>query len=122
MTADPPHRDPASTTEPDGRWRSHAPLPIEVVALYGIIIVVLLVLGRPTSPFKFPSPVLLLDLIVIVFFARYASTTYSMDSDRLRARRLFGSRAIRFDDVRRIEFENLRDLSATGFFGGWGWR
>jgi hypothetical protein len=117
-----PATAPSSNTDPEGRWSSHAPLPVEVIALYGVIIVVLVILGRPTSVSAFPSPILVLDLIVILFFLRYASTTYSMDSERLRARRLFGSRAVLLEDVRRIEYANLRDLSATGFFGGWGWR
>ena len=116
-----PHR-PTSRINANGMWISHAPLPIEVVVFYGIVIVILLVLGRATGPSILPSPVLLLDLVVVIFLLRYVSTTYSMDSERFYARRLFGSRAIRLEDVRRIEFASLRELSPTGFFGGWGWR
>jgi hypothetical protein len=45
-----------------------------------------------------------------------------MDADRLSALRLFGSRTIALEEIHRIELANLRELSPTGFFRGWGWR
>lgn len=107
---------------PDGRWVSHAPLPVEVVGFYVVIIVLLGVLGRPISSSIIPNPIFWLDVIVVIFLARFVSTTYIMDSERFIARRLFGSRSVRLEEVQRIEFANLRELSPTGFFGGWGWR
>ncbi|HEV2165556.1 MAG TPA: hypothetical protein VGS23_01045 [Thermoplasmata archaeon] len=122
MNASPASPPPTSRIDPQGRWTSHAPLPVEVLAFYGVVIVVLLIVARPTGPSALTNPVLFLDAIVGVFLARYASTSYSMDSDRFHARRLFGSRSLRLENVRRIELASLRDLSPTGFFGGWGWR
>ncbi|HEV2519195.1 MAG TPA: hypothetical protein VGX00_01045 [Thermoplasmata archaeon] len=113
---------PTVPPDPSGRWVSHAPLPIEVLAFYGIVIVALFFLGRSTSPSILPNPVLLLDAIVGVFLIRFASTTYAMDAERLAARRLFGSRVVRLEEVRRIELASLRELSPTSFLGGWGWR
>ena len=111
-----------SSLDESGRWRSHAPLPVEVVGFYTVVIVVLLVLGRATGPSAIPDPIWFLAAIVFVFLLRYVSTTYSMDSERLTAWRLFGSRSIPFEEIRRIELASLRELSPTGFFGGWGWR
>ena len=67
--------------------------------------------------------VLGLILFLFVFFlARYLSTTYSLDDTHLRAWRLAGSRRVRLDTVRRIEYGSMRELSPTGFLGSWGWR
>jgi hypothetical protein len=33
-----------------------------------------------------------------------------------------GSRRIPLAEIRKVEFVQLRDLSATGFFGSWGYR
>jgi len=45
-----------------------------------------------------------------------------MDAETLSARRLFGSRRVRLEEVRRIELANLRDLGPIGVIGTWGWR
>jgi hypothetical protein len=50
------------------------------------------------------------------------STTYRIDAKWLRAWRVLGGQRVELKQVRRIEFASLRDLSATGFFGAWGWR
>ncbi|MCI4349639.1 MAG: PH domain-containing protein [Thermoplasmata archaeon] len=105
-----------------GRWRVHAPLSLGVIGLYGALILIVFVFGRPGGSAGSINPLWLVDGLLLVFLARYASTSYSMDADRLYARRIFGSRSIRLEDVRRIELANLRDLSPASFFGGWGWR
>jgi hypothetical protein len=55
--------------------------------------------------------------------ARYLSTTYRIDDLELSAWRILGGRRMRLEEVRRIEYASLRDLSPTGsFLGAWGWR
>lgn len=69
-------------------------------------------------------PYLLLALTAVLL-ARYLSTYYVLDDTYLRARRLFGGRTIRLEEVRRIEYASLRDLVpiSGGFgLGAWGWR
>ncbi len=53
---------------------------------------------------------------------RYFSTNYVIDDTNLVARRILGSRRMPLQDVRKIEYIALRDLSPTGFFGSWGYR
>lgn len=45
-----------------------------------------------------------------------------MDTEYVRAWRIFGSRRLRLDEIRRIQFANLRELGGVGMFGSWGWR
>ncbi len=107
----------------EGRWRARAPIDPAVAFVYALLIVLLVIFGRNPPPTPvIPDPLLLLALLVAIYFARYASTRYTMDPDRLLAWRLFGSRSIRLESIRKIELANLRDLSPTGFFRGWGWR
>lgn len=63
-----------------------------------------------------------LGLLVLVFLARYLSTYYVIDAEYLSARRILGGQRVRLKNIRRIEYASLRDLSATGFWGSWGWR
>ncbi|HEV2428822.1 MAG TPA: PH domain-containing protein [Thermoplasmata archaeon] len=105
-----------------GRWHEQAPISVGVAVLYGVLILALLFLGRPTGRSAIPNPLALLAILLGVFFARYASTGYTMDSERLHARRLFGSRSIPYSEVHRIELASLRELSPTSLLGGWGWR
>lgn len=90
--------------------------------LYAVLLLVLADLSTQPEYRSYPAPLFALGALIVVFLARYASTRYVMDPTHLRALRLFGSRTIDFGDVRRIELANLRDLSPTGFWGGWGWR
>lgn len=55
--------------------------------------------------------------------ARYLSTSYRVDDSTLSAWRILGGRRMRLDEVRKIEYANLRDLAPTGgLLGSWGWR
>jgi hypothetical protein len=101
---------------------SHAPLSYGVIGVYVFLMLVLYLLGHASAPTLLPDPIFAVVAALAVFLARYASTTYSMDSDQLLAWRLFGSRSVPLADVRRIELANLRDLGPVSFFGGWGWR
>jgi len=63
-----------------------------------------------------------LAAVLVFFLARYLSTSYRLDETHLRAWRIAGGARLRLDQVHRIEYASLRDLSPTGFFGAWGWR
>jgi Bacterial PH domain len=60
--------------------------------------------------------------VVLLFLLRYLSTTYRIDGTYVRAWRVLGGQRVPLKQIRRIEFASLRELSATGFFGAWGWR
>lgn len=94
-----------------------------VIGTYIFLALLLLYLGigRPDSGVD-PEVTYFLVAVCAFFLARYLSTHYRLDESTLRARRILGSRKIRFEDVRRIEYANLRDLGPVGFFGSWGYR
>jgi len=107
----------------DSRGRATFPSAISwgVVGFYLVLLLLLLTVslyGATIAPYVLYA----LVAVLIVFLVRYLSTRYWMDSDRVGASRLFGSRHADLEDVRRIEFANLRDLGPTGFFGSWGYR
>ena len=60
--------------------------------------------------------------LFVFYLARYLSTSYTINDTHLRAWRLAGSRRVRLETVRRIEYASMRELSPTGFLGSWGWR
>jgi PH (Pleckstrin Homology) domain-containing protein len=84
-----------------------------------LVLVVFLVLRAPATEPWVPA---FLGTVVLIFLLRYLSTSYRIDAEYVRAWRILGGQKMRLKEVRRIEFANLRDLSATGFFGAWGWR
>ena len=62
-------------------------------------------------------------VLLLGALGRYLSTHYRIDDAHLRAIRLFGGVRIRLDQVRRIEYASLRNLTPVGgFLGSWGWR
>jgi hypothetical protein len=87
--------------------------------LMGLLVAVLASARAASSIPYLPQ---LLVLVLAIFLLRYVSTTYSIDTETLRARRLFGSRRVPLDEVRRLEYANLRDLAPVSMIGGWGWR
>ncbi|MCI4326991.1 MAG: PH domain-containing protein [Thermoplasmata archaeon] len=112
----------ALTPDSRGRVRVGAPISIAVVAMY-IVLALLIVYATVHSSFTSNAlvPEFLIG-VIFLFLARYASTYYVLDDRALHARRLFGSRTVPLEEVRRVEFANLRDLGPVSFFGGWGWR
>jgi hypothetical protein len=105
-----------------GRVRVGAPISIPVVVLY-LILVVLIVYATAHTRFS-SNPIVpeFLVAVILLFLARFASTYYVLDDRALHARRIFGSRSVRLDDVRMVQLANLRDLGPVSFLGGWGWR
>jgi hypothetical protein len=109
-------------TDGPKRIRVGAPVSVGVVILY-IVLVLIIVYATNRSSFT-SNPIVpeFLVAVMFLFLARNLSTYYVLDDRALHARRLFGSRSIPLDQVRMIEFANLRDLGPVSFFGGWGWR
>ncbi|HYA71290.1 MAG TPA: PH domain-containing protein [Thermoplasmata archaeon] len=121
-----PPREPRSPqrstarTESDGVYHDRGRFSYTVIGVYLFLILLSYLLIPHTSSTLWA--LLLVVLLFTFFLARYLSTTYSMNDAYLKAWRLAGSRRIRLDSVNRIEFGSMRELSATGFIGSWGWR
>ena len=92
------------------------------IGTYVVIAGLLVLTSRASLVSSFPYVSDILAALFLIFLARYLSTRYWLTGDHLTAWRLFGSRRVPLDRVRRIEYGNLRDLAPVGFFGSWGWR
>jgi hypothetical protein len=95
---------------------------IATVAVYAVIVLLLYFVVLPSPVDSNPLVVYLLMLGTIFLLVRYATTVYVIDDAYLHARRILGGRKMPLEEVRKIEFMALRDLSPTGFFGSWGYR
>lgn len=105
-----------------GRFRVGAPISVGVVVLYALLVVIIVYASERAAFSSNPIVPEFLVAVMFLFLARHASTYYVLDDRALYARRLFGSRSIPLEQVRILEFANLRDLGPVSFFGGWGWR
>lgn len=112
----------APAIDPQGRFTVRAELSWAVIAFYLVLAGLVVFAMVDGSLVGLVNVGLVLDALILVFLARYVSTHYRLDSDTLRARRLFGSRTVQLEEVRRIEYADLRELGTVSFFGGWGWR
>jgi hypothetical protein len=121
-TTEPPVRTDGAAAPPPERFSTPAQWSYATIGTYVVIAVLLVLTARASLVSKVPYVSDILALLFAVFLLRYLSTRYWLDTDHLTAWRLFGSRHVRYDHVRRIEFGNLRDLAPVGFFGAWGWR
>lgn len=106
----------------EGRVSQRAPLSAGTVGVYLFFAGLLLITARIASISAFPFINEILAGAFLLFLLRYVSTRYWIDADRLHAWRLFGSRSVPLEEIRRIEFGNLRDLTPVGLVGTWGWR
>jgi hypothetical protein len=96
---------------------------VGVVIFYsGLVLLLLFVYYRGAANLLSSYVVPGLIVVLLLYLARYTSTRYRMDDRTLLARRLFGSRRMRLDRIRKVQRANLRDLGAVGFIGTWGWR
>ncbi len=92
------------------------------VGVYAVIILLLFFVVLPSPIDSNPNFVYLLVAATAFLLVRYATTSYSIDDTHLVAWRILGPRRMPLEEVRKIEFLALRDLSPTGFFGSWGYR
>ncbi len=111
----------APPLDEQGRYVVYGPRSVAVIGLYLVLVGLLVYLNTGTA-YAYPGVPLLLAAILLVYLARYLTTRYVLDAETLSALRLFGSRRVRLEEVRNIEFANLRDLGPIGLFGTWGWR
>jgi len=114
-------RPGASHTDPEGVYHQHGRISYTVIGTYIFLILIVLILFPSASLAVWWAPEAIV-LLLLFFLARYLSTSYSISDTDLRAWRIVGSRRIRLEDVRQIEYSSMRDLGPTGFFGSWGWR
>jgi hypothetical protein len=105
-----------------GRYHAHGKVAYEVVAVYLFMFLVFILLLPRSIPLTYWWGPWVLGVLDLAMLVRYLSTTYRIDDIELRAWRLLGGRRVRLDQVRRIEYASLRDLSPGSFLGGWGWR
>jgi Bacterial PH domain len=97
-----------------------ARLSVGIIVFYLLLIAVITYLGA----YRIMNEVIaeVLDVALIVYLGRYMSTRYRLTPYTFAASRLFGSRRIPIEEIRRVVPANLRDLAPASFFGSWGWR
>ncbi|HTW76994.1 MAG TPA: hypothetical protein VMG14_04425 [Thermoplasmata archaeon] len=105
-----------------GHYHVRAEVSYVTVGVYAFMILLLFLVLEYGAALSYPWGIEAVILITAFFLARYLSTHYVIDDTYLRASRIAGGSRIRLEDVRKIEFVRLRDLSPTGIFGSWGWR
>ncbi len=112
----------APRIDAEGRYRSHGRLSLVIVIVY-VVLVLLVLAVVPSSGLAHYTwaPYLVVGILAFLLL-RYLSTSYLLDSDSLRARRLLGARQIPLESIYRIDRATLRDLSPVGFTGSWGYR
>jgi hypothetical protein len=91
----------------------------------GFYLALVLGLAYATYAHSFSSQPYVTEFLVavlLIFLVRYASTRYTLGAETLSAWRAFGSRKVPLEEIRKIEFANLRDLGPVSVLGGWGWR
>lgn len=121
-SASPGPSGPAPPYDAEGRYHAHGRISWGVVGVYIFLFLVILLLFSHDTGSSYWWVPWVLGLFVVALLARYVSTNYRIDDMQLAARRLFGGRRIRLDEIRRIEYIALHDLAPGGtFFGGWGW-
>lgn len=113
---------PAPRLDARGRYRARGMYSVGVVGIYVFFLIVIVLLLKEAPLTTAAWVPYFLAFVVLLFLARYFSTTYTIDDTHLRAWRLLGGQRVALSDIRKIEYSALRDLSPTGFFGAWGWR
>jgi hypothetical protein len=103
-----------------GVYRQRGRLSYSVIGVYVFLIIVVLVFVPHTTFTTYATPAVI--LLFLFFLVRYVTTSYSIDDSYLKAVRFPGTRRIRLETIRRIEYSSMRDLGPTSFIGSWGWR
>jgi hypothetical protein len=96
---------------------------MSVVVFYILLMFIVLVVEfyGPSAgyvPYLYP----LLEILLLLFLLRYASTRYRIDSTTLYAQRILGGRRVPLEEIRKIQYANLRELGPVGISSSWGWR
>lgn len=99
-----------------------ADLSYAVIGLYIFLLIVAVIVFPGSSLLLYPWVGWLIVALIVLLLLRYLSTVYFLTPDHLRAFRILGGRKISLDQIRRIQYASLRDLSPVGFFGSWGYR
>lgn len=99
-----------------------APWSLGTVGVYVAVVLLLLGTSRASQVSTFPFINEVLAGLFAIFLLRYVSTRYRLDADQLHAWRVFGSRTVKYEAVRRIVYANLRELGPVSYIGSWGWR
>jgi hypothetical protein len=113
-----------SATPPAHVYRMPASKSLGVVIFYIFLMVIVFIAEYYESgsssylPYLYPA----LEVVLVLFLLRYATTGYRIDSEELRASRLLGGRRVRLELIRKIQFANLRELGPVGVSMTWGWR
>ncbi|MCI4334659.1 MAG: PH domain-containing protein [Thermoplasmata archaeon] len=104
-------------------FRMPAAKSMGVIVFY--ILLMLIVLGAefysPSAsyvPYLYP----LLEIVLLLFLLRYATTGYRVDGASLYASRILGGRRIPLEQIRKIQYANLRELGPMGITMSFGWR
>lgn len=121
----PSERSTASTDGEEGRYVMRARFSAGVVGAYVLLLVLIGVFVAPRVAKVYTWVPYLLAAVTLLLLVRYFSTRYVLNDTDLVAWRILGSRRVPLEDVRAIEYANLRDLVPTGGLfglGSWGWR
>ncbi|MHB1434591.1 MAG: PH domain-containing protein [Thermoplasmata archaeon] len=113
---------PAPRIDAEGRYRAQGRLSLVIVVVYLILILLVLAVAPSSGLTRYAGAPYLLVGILGFLLLRYLSTSYLLDTESFRARRLVGSRRIPLGSIYRIDRATLRDLSPVGFTGSWGYR
>ncbi len=113
---------PPPQIDAEGRYRVHGRLSLPIVGVYIVLILLVLAVAPSSALTHYTWAPYLLVGIMLFLLLRYASTSYLLDAESLRARRLVGTRRIPLGSIYRIDRATLRDLSPVGFTGSWGYR
>jgi hypothetical protein len=105
-----------------GRYLAHGRISAVLVVVYLVLILLMLIVAPSSALVHYAYAPYLLTLILVFLLLRYLSTSYLLDAEYFRARRLLGSRRIPLGSIHRIDTASLRDLSPVGFTGSWGYR
>jgi len=114
----------ARSSDKDGdRFAMGARVSAAVVAGYGLVLALLVLVGRSVIPAADLWALYVLIALAVLSLVRYLSTRYSLDPTYLRARTILGGRKLPLKDVRSVGPASLRALSPTGgYLASWVWR
>jgi hypothetical protein len=112
----PPKPGPSREVDLEGTYRMRASFSVGVVVAYAILIALVLAVVAPRVQHGYTWVTYLLVGLLLLFLARYLSTSYTLNDTHLHAWTILGGVRVPLDEVRAIEYASLRDLSPTG---GW---